>query len=362
MPLCARMKIYLDSGSLVSVGEQPKWSMLFPLGVTRHREDFPDGKITFDAKFLASMVMNWNKEGKPERVINFNHAQPGQVPYKETVAAGWIQDLKLEADGLYALIKWTDEAKTMILADQFRYLSPEFATECMSKETGSNQGPTLFGAALLNTPFLVEMPKVAASEQPKKVNLMDLKKLAVALGLPDSANEEDVMKQCAYLSDFVKKAQPTGQSAMSELVLASESAKVVALNERVTALEASLAEKTEKLEKIETEKKNLEVKNYFDDLVKKGIVPPAHRQGLEQIALANGLESVKFLSSAPAMVSMTETGVAKAAPVGSVKEQWEQKVQAVKAEKKISYREAVNFITRTEPTLTKQALSESKAK
>ncbi|MEK6675556.1 MAG: phage protease [Planctomycetota bacterium] len=45
-------------------------------------------------------------------------------------AAGWIEPGSLfvkRNDGLYARVKWTQRAKELILADEYRYLSPEFS-------------------------------------------------------------------------------------------------------------------------------------------------------------------------------------------------------------------------------------------
>ena len=147
-----------------------------PLGKTKFRGDF--GAITFDYAFASRMVENFQRDkanylgsddgfGLP---ITFSHVGPSLPSNEKRVedlrAAGWIQDVQLRRDGIYVLTKWVQEAKQRIGADEFRFLSPEFVLNDTDINTGQKQGPTLLGAALLNDPFLKEMPRVAAASTP----------------------------------------------------------------------------------------------------------------------------------------------------------------------------------------------------
>jgi len=163
-----------------SLGAPPagyKWNKLFPFG-TRHRYDFPDGSMTFDHAFFEAMVRNFAKvaaTGAELPVDYYHRGTSGNDPVRneDKVAAGWIGQLKIsgdgsdQSDGLWGAFKWNDKAKAHILADELRYLSPTFREDAVDRTTGLEQGPTLFGAALLNDPFLQDLPKVAAAAHPK---------------------------------------------------------------------------------------------------------------------------------------------------------------------------------------------------
>lgn len=308
---------------LADADSGPKWHLLFPLGAVKHRPDFPR-PISFDEATLRSMEANYVREGKPERAVNFFHLGPSDTPapIDNKVAAGWIRDVVLDvggnaerADGpgLYALISWTDRARTYILKDELRYLSPEFVLESTDKNTGAPAGAKLLGAALLNDPYLTELPRVAASET-VGVRHMDRKLVCSALGLAESASDEEI--NSAAKSALEKKAEAEKAEAEAksgeEKKMAEQEATKLAFAESEKA-RVTMAEKVALLEKenatLLAEKKAAEVKSFFDGLVREGRCTPALRTGLESIAMSSGLDAVRFLEKAPALVKMGEEGV-----------------------------------------------------
>jgi|GEM_PF-6660129 len=301
-----------DGHALANQDGSAKWCQLFPIGVVKHRADFPNGKIVFDTKFLTSMVNNWLEEGSPQRAINYFHrgtSDGDATPISEKIAAGWIQGLQLREDGLWALIAWTEKARGFILADELRYLSPEFTTDGLNKATGKRQGPTLLGAALLNDPYLTELPRVAASEKPEAEPSaigarMDKKQLCDALGLAEDVADEEVTKAIAELVE-AKNASALSATETATKLGELESSTVT-LTEKLSASEKRVAE-------LESEKRTAEVKSFVDGLVKAGKVTPAIRENVEAIGLSSGVDAIKFFEKAVPAVSMTEIGV----PAGS---------------------------------------------
>lgn len=301
---------------------EPKWNLLFPLGVTRHRPDFPKGKATFDAEFLGALADNFKKMAARHRgdkfalQLNYLHPEPGQ-PVENHRAAGWIEDVELRGDGLYVLVRWTEEAREFIRSDAFRYLSPEFSFDWQDADTGKRQGPTLWGAALLNTPFLKELPRVAASEQSNPPEQSGnegasmMKALCAALCMPEDSKEEDVLEKCKALS--ARLAEFEKEKPEAEQAKAGEQAAVAKLTETQGAL-VKLAEQNkaleEKVAKLEGEKRTSDVTAFFDRLIKEGRCTPSIREGMEKLALSNGLDSVRFLEKSPPVVVMGEQGVA----------------------------------------------------
>lgn len=303
---------------------EPRWNKLFPIGVVRYRGDFPtaDGGIRFDRAFLQRMVDNWVRAGRPHQHVNYDH--------EFGIAAGWIEDLELRDDGLWALIRWTSKARGHILADEYRFLSPEFSVDGLDKATGGSQGPTLHGCALLNDPYLEELPRVAAANTPTAAKAagatkMDKAKLIAILGLAATATDDEVYaalearkkeavealaslkEKETLLADAVK--QVTEFKAKAETVDLSNNAAtklaadLKAANDKVVELSKTVAE-------MQTKEKDAAIETYLTELVKAGKLTPAMREGVKAHALAMGLDAVKKLwDNAPVAVDLKERGI-----------------------------------------------------
>lgn len=194
---------------------QAKWSMLFPKG-TFHNGGWPEEGVTIDDAFCAAMVANWNKRGNPSLPIDYLHRGGEEgLSVDQQIASGWIEGLEARADGLWAQIKWTDKARALIAADEYRYLSPEWHPDGRDARTGLPQGPTLIGAGLLNRPAFQEMPRVAAAA-------------VVAPPTPNPAVEETIMTKKQMLALLAK----FGVTAVTD---ASTDAEVLAAVEKLDA-------------------------------------------------------------------------------------------------------------------------------
>lgn len=328
------MGFFFDSASItrddVVATNEAKWSKIFPLGVTKFRSDFPDGKIEFDAELLGEMVANWKAEGSPERAVNYFHrgsSDGGATPIDEKVAAGWIQNLELRADGLYAQIRWTDRAREFIQKDELRYLSPEFLTDSTDANTGEARGAKLLGAALLNDPFLVELPKVAASER--------------------AHVEEELKEMKVQLSETTVQLS----AAKAEVAKLVEVEKLAA--EKISLAETRAVSAEKERDELKAEKRTREVNDFCAALIVSGKITPAMRPGVEKLALAHGVDAVKFFDETPAVVDVSgkATGVS-AAPAddkASAKSRWEAKVQSLLSGG-MKFPVAVNEARRAMPT------------
>jgi len=216
------------------------WCQLFPLG-ERHRPDFPGGKLNLTPDVMAAFVANWEKAGCPALPVDYEHDEEGP-------ASGWIENLRVSPSGeLEGAIRWTDDAAKDIKADRRRYLSPTWAMQHTDRRTGAKGGPWLYGAALTNTPFFHEMPRVAASHSETTHNpnglrametAMDKKRICAALGLPEDTDDTAVMEaieaKCA-----TKASNPDADKLRAALTATTEEATKLAA--RVAALEAEKA-------------------------------------------------------------------------------------------------------------------------
>jgi phage I-like protein len=318
----------------------PKWQKLFPVG-KRYRADFPKG-IEFNSDTLKSMVTAWESEGKPQRAVNFFHrgatAVPGTVD--EKIAAGWIQDLQLRDDGLYALISWTERARGYIVKDELRYLSPEFALAGMDKLTGKPHGPKLLGAGLLNDPFLSDLPRVAATEEP-------------VVGLPRPvAHTEKHMMDCPECGKSIA-ASPDEKKMADELAAAT--VKLTESGTKLSELEAATVKLTADLTAAQAESAALksaalkaEVNAFVEKLVLAGRVAPAIRDQVTKLGETSGLEAIKFFELAPQVIEPKKeigvSGVIDPAQAGKIAERKLAARDAELAAKGIKLSERLNLI------------------
>jgi phage I-like protein len=344
----------------------PQWNKLFPLG-TFHRHDFPKGGITFDAEFLSAMVVNWTRSGRPALPIDYMHRgdSSGPLPVEEKVASGWIEDLQLLGDGLYGLFRWTARARGFILADELRYLSPTFAVNAMDRRTGKAQGPTLFGAALLNDPFLQDLPRVAASsthpaeeatttadEAPPRSNKMDPKKIRLALGLAEDATDEAVEARAAELTKLEAAAKEEGEKLRASNGAATE--KLQAAQSALTAQADEAKKLAARVLVLEEEKAETERGGLVRDLLKDGRITAAQGEQVKSYAKAMGLdEARKFFASMPQVVQLGETGVSGRADDAEPHKKHAALVLEAKQKFACSASDAARRVNREHPELAK---------
>ena len=220
---------------------------LFPMGEFSARDGRPGTlkgvKVNtwkLDAALAAALVARWQARETP-LVVDYEHqtmhtAENG----KPAPAAGWIESLEAGADGLYATVKWTDAARALIQADEYRYISPVFTFD---PKTGAVL--ELKSAALTNYPALDGMAAVAArAEDDPPMKKETLEALRHFFGLAADADEAAVVAAL--------KAQGDGQTLTAMLAVAKEAdpdpaqyvpaAMLTAAQEKNAALAAKVKE------------------------------------------------------------------------------------------------------------------------
>lgn len=302
-----RPRFHADSSTLPKRKEADgrAWCMLFPTGQWS-RADFPEGQVDFNAQLFAQMIESWHEAKKPALPITFHHADPwGPAETKE--AAGWIEELKADAEGLWGLVKWTADAAALIEADKYRYLSPEWSMASTDRRSGEPAGPWVFGAALLNDPFFHEMPRVAAQQQPThptqaaqaEEKPMSLKRINRALGLPEGAEEETAFTAVEKLVASTKASEEKlTAAAAKDVKLAAVEATVEALKASNTALESKVA-------KAEADMMARDVDGLIATALTEGkSMPDPMRETVKTVAAKLGLdEAKKLVASLPKVVT-----------------------------------------------------------
>lgn len=124
-------------------------------------------RFTITRADIAQLSENLKKRGG-DVVLDYEHASEspevasgGPVP-----AAGWISaiDPTVDRNGIaWATATFTDTARKLIAAQEYRYISPFISWGVRDKDTGASQGITLTSAALTNKPVLDRMPAVTLS-------------------------------------------------------------------------------------------------------------------------------------------------------------------------------------------------------
>lgn len=137
---------------------------------------------------LSKMVQNFRTitpKAPTELPLDYNHGTNRPDTIEQGKAAGWIKDIELRGDNseLWAQVELTPEAADLVRNKEYRYISATFEFDHIHTDGDKRQtsiGPTLFSAALTNTPFVEGMQPVTLGKQ-----------AAIALTEDDEATEDD---------------------------------------------------------------------------------------------------------------------------------------------------------------------------
>ena len=88
-------------------------------------------------------------------VIDYEHQTLEGI---QAPASGWIKELSLKEDGIYAKVEWTAKAKAFLANKEYRYLSPVILVRESDK-----RAVILHSVALTNTPAILGMKPIVNS-------------------------------------------------------------------------------------------------------------------------------------------------------------------------------------------------------
>lgn len=239
-------RVLTDAG-----GPAPGRIQLFPMGEFSARDGRPGTlkgvKVNawkLDAALAAAVIARWQQRETP-LVVDYEHQTMNAVENgKPAPAAGWIESLEVEPDGLYATVKWTEAARAFIKADEYRYISPVFTFD---PKTGAVL--ELKSAALTNYPALDGLDAVAArTEDDSPMKKETLEALRHFFGLAADADEAAVVAALKAQGDgrtltamlaVAKEADPDPAQYVPAAMLTAAQEKNAALAAKVTELEGS---------------------------------------------------------------------------------------------------------------------------
>ena len=91
----------------------------------------------------------------------------------ETEAVGWIKEVVDKGiQGLFAIIEWTKQGKTLLENKSFKYFSPEYYEVYEDPETRKKYTNVLSGGALTNSPYFKGLKAIVFSDK-DLINLND---------------------------------------------------------------------------------------------------------------------------------------------------------------------------------------------
>lgn len=255
------------------------WHNILPFG------EFIDpryGKIQITKEFCEKIVDNF-KKGIP------SYEPPLTINHDDNLGRyGFIEDLEVRDDGLWAKIKLSDEGMKLLEDEKFVYLSAEYMDNYLDKKTGKSVGPVIIGVSLVNRPGHPGMKPIEfyddITHEATTKKWWDF--LSFSKKFEDILTEEEAEKfgidcvGCA--NDDVKELEEVEEVEVKELqdkIVALEDEKAK-LTEKVKELSDALSKKENELSelkgKLEEMSKKLyasEVENWAKDWLQKGAVP-----------------------------------------------------------------------------------------
>ncbi|MCG8993223.1 phage protease [Laribacter hongkongensis] len=221
-PLIAALTVDLSQLGIAD-GEAPRVIKLLPAGSFRARDGRPVecAAWTLDTVSAASLIAEATQR-EVRYVIDYEHQTLRSVENGQPApASGWFGVLEWREDGLYATdVEWTATAAAMILAKEYRYLSPVFTYDKQGRVTG------LLHVALTNNPALDELPELQVAALSRLVSLtqsvtqedstMDelIEQLRWLLNLPVGASADDIKAQLQKLIDQLSGGQGTAAASV----------------------------------------------------------------------------------------------------------------------------------------------------
>ena len=225
------------TGEGVEVSGVPSKIKILPLGRVHSQK----GDFTVDDESVE-LIRKQFKDRKLDLVIDYEHQTLADV---QAPAGGWIKDIYKGNDALIAKVEWTPKATEYLKNKEYRYLSP-----VVMVRKRDQKATALHSVALTNTPAIDGMFPVVNSltieDYSEGGTTMDLKEIAKALGLPETATEEEVKKaveEAGKAAQKIKEMEGKGEGSTGEG--ADAPAEVVANSTILKLLELDENAKTE---------------------------------------------------------------------------------------------------------------------
>lgn len=193
----------LDNGK----AEVPKQIKLFPLGIVKSQK----GDFLVDTEAYNS-ILNHFKVHRVDIPVDYEHQTLQNV---QAPAAGWIKELTLKSDGVYASVEWTDKAAQYIKGKEYRYLSP-----VVSVREKDRKALLLHSVALTNTPAIDGMTAIVNSAKGAPAPVADKKGIEEAEApekTPPLSNEPEAVDLAEFIKGLYQMLQLPEDAPFSDI-------------------------------------------------------------------------------------------------------------------------------------------------
>lgn len=312
--------------------ELKEWIHLMPVG---HWEEFRGGgpgygePMDITAEHIAQMAANFAAYLNPV-LFDYEH----ESCWGNTRAAGWIVEVAAKEDGLWGRVEWTAKAQEEILGGEYRYCSPMWDFNYQDPKSGERVGARLHSTALTNTPFFEQglEQKLAA----KEMVMDELKQIAAALGLAETATLEEILAAITKL----KEAAPAAASAKAanEMLTAMRNELRVPATATTEELLAAIKARGEgegklaaRMQEMETEQRKAKGAGLVARYQAEGKLVAADLPWAKEQAEKDPVNFEKLMASAPVKVDLTKGGKPPKMPVDGEAVPTEMEIKIAKA-------------------------------
>lgn len=275
----------------------PEWVEVLPPGPTIGGRD--GRQWTYDAnQVIAETVAHTQGTDLP---FDYNHATELKAPKGEKAeASGWAREYRVNERGaVEARVEWTKEARNAIESKEYRYISPVFAYDDRTGRIARFSSFALVNKPNLLTKALNSEQAAFLSQQPEESD-MALAAILAALGLPETATEEEAVAAINKLLEDKKVALQT--AANSEKV---PSLSLYVPRQDYDALQKRALNAEQKLEQHGKDQLKIAINAEIEGALKAGKITPASKDyHLAACQEEGGLERFRqFVKSAPSVIT-----------------------------------------------------------
>lgn len=161
----------------------PDWIELLPVGPEIKGRDGRAWRLDK----LQTIIEAFHADGK-DMPVDIEHATELKAPKGDSApAVGWIKALEVRNGSIWGRVEWTNDGGSIVSNRQYRYISPVFLYDKMTKQI-----LRLTSAALTNQPNLA-LQALNREGQTEHEEEPAMKKIYAALGLAETATEVEAL-------------------------------------------------------------------------------------------------------------------------------------------------------------------------
>ncbi|MCC5911329.1 MAG: phage protease [Clostridiaceae bacterium] len=253
-------------------------------------------------------LKNYFEERKIDVVIDYEHQT---LTGNKAPAAGWIKGIEKTDEGIVANVHWTEKAKEYLANKEYRYLSP-----VVMKRKSDGRAVELHSAGLTNTPAIDGMVPIINSNKVEEEDEMELKEIALSLGLKEDATQEEIVLAVKKLNE---KTVVANKEILQELELQDDATvedvkgKLIALKNPAGYVSA------EEFRNLQQQVQEQQKSDLVELALSTGKITPAQKDWAEEYALKDPKAFKNFLDKAPRVVPMKEIETKKKSAGGGEK-------------------------------------------